>query len=125
VSTHGHAAESRPSVSARGFLRPRVLAFVGLLALIVVVANSCQNSQVRLSQQQAIALARQQVDFVPTRTQVRLVRQGIQSSPIWAISLSVPTGPDQFDKLAVVRIDANKGKVLSVATQRAPAPAVP
>jgi hypothetical protein len=123
VSTHGHAAENRPSVSARGFLRPRVLAFVGLLALIVVVANSCQNSQVRLSQQQAIALARQQVDFVPTRTQVRLVRQGIQSSPIWAISLSVPTGPDQFDKLAVVRIDANKGKVLSVATQRAPAPA--
>jgi hypothetical protein len=122
VSTHGHAAESRPSVSARGFLRPRVLAFAGLILLIVVVANSCQNSQVRFTQQQAIALARQQVDFEPTQTQVRLVRQGIQSRPIWAVSLSVPTGPEQFDRLAVVRIDANRGKVVSVATQRAPAP---
>jgi len=121
VSIHGHAAESRPSVSARGFLRPRVLAFVGLLVVIVLAANSCQNSQVRFNQQQAIALARQQVDFQPTQTQVRLVRQGIQSRPIWAVSLSVPTGPDQFDRLAVVRIDANNGKVVSVATQRAPA----
>jgi len=108
-------------VNARGFLRPRALAFVGLLVLLVLVANSCQNSQVRFNQQQAIALARQQVDFQPTRTQVRLVRQGIRSQPVWAVSLSVPTGPDQFDRLAVVRIDANKGKVVSVATQQTPA----
>jgi len=123
VSVNGHAAESRPSLSARGFLRPRVLAFVGLLILIVLVANSCQNSQVRFNQQQAIALARQQVDFEPTRTQIRLVRQGIQSRPIWAVSLSVPTGPEQFDRLAVVRIDANRGEVVSIATQSTPTPA--
>jgi hypothetical protein len=110
-------------VSARGFLRPRVLAFIGLVVLLVVVANSCQNSQVRFNQQQAIQLARQQVDFEPTRTQVRLVRQGIQSRPIWAVSLSVPTGPDQFERLAVVQIDANKGKVVSVTVQRTPTPA--
>ena len=120
MSTHGHAAESRPSVNARGLLRPRALAFVGLLVLLVLVANSCQNSQVRFNQQQAIALARQQVDFQPTRTQVRLVRQGIQSQPIWAVSLSVPTGPETFKELAVVRIDANRGKVVSVAAQRTP-----
>jgi hypothetical protein len=110
-------------VSARGFLRPRVLAFVGLLVLAVLVANSCQQSQVRISQDQAVALARQQVDFEPTRTQVRLVRQGVQSRPIWAVSLSVPTGPEKFERLAVVQIDANKGKVVSVATQRTPTPA--
>jgi hypothetical protein len=109
-------------VSARGFPRPRVLALIGLLVLTVLVANSCQRSQVRFNQQQAIALAREQVDFEPTQTQIRLLRQGIQSRPIWAVSLSVPTGPDQFDRLAVVRIDANKGKVVSVATQRTPAP---
>jgi hypothetical protein len=110
-------------VSARGFPRLRVLAFVGLLVLTVLAANSCQRSQVRFSQDQAVALARQQIDFQPTRMQVRLVRQGVQSRPIWAVSLSVPTGPDQFDRLAVVRIDANKGKVESVATQRTPPPA--
>jgi hypothetical protein len=110
-------------VSARGFLRPRVLAFVGLLVLTVLVANSCQRSQVRFNQQQAIALARQQVDFEPTRTQIRLIRQGVQGRPVWAVSLSVPTGPDRFDRLAVVRIDANKGKVVSIATQSTPTPA--
>lgn len=108
-------------MGARGFLRPRVLAFVGLLVLTVLAANSCQNSQVRFNQQQAIALARKQVDFEPTQTQVRLVRQGIQSRPIWAVSLSVPTGPDQFSRLAVVRIDANRGEVVSIATQSTPA----
>ena len=108
---------------ARGFLSPRVLVFVGLLVLTVLVANSCQRSQVRFNQQQAIALARQQVDFKPTQTQIRLIRQGIQSRPIWAVSLSVPTGPEQYDRLAVVRIDANKGTVESVATQRTPATA--
>jgi hypothetical protein len=110
-------------VRSRGFLRPRVLAFVGLLVLIVLVANSCQRSQVRFNQQQAIALARQQVDFEPTQTQIRLIRQGVQSRPIWAVSLSVPTGPEQFDRLAVVRIDANKGKVVSVAAQPTATPA--
>ena len=110
-------------MNARGFLRPRVLAFVGLLVLIVLAANSCQRSQVRFSQPQAIELARQQVDFEPTQTQIRLIRQGVQGRPIWAVSLSVPTGPDKFERLAVVRIDANKGKVVSVATQRTPTPA--
>jgi hypothetical protein len=123
VSTHGHAAESRPAVHARGFLSPRVLVFVGLLVLTVLVANSCQRSQVRFNQQQAVALARQQIDFEPTRTQIRLIRQGVQGRPVWAVSMSVPTGPDRFDRLAVVRIDANKGKVLSVAVQPTPTPA--
>ena len=107
-------------MSARGFLSPRVLAFVGLLVVTVLVANSCQQSQVRFSQDQAVTLARKQVDFQPTRTQVRLVRQGIQSRPVWAVSLSVPTGPDKFDRLAVVRVDANTGKIVSVAVQATP-----
>jgi hypothetical protein len=52
-----------------------------------------------------------------------MVRQGIQSRPYWAVSLSVPTGPDRFEHLAVVQIDANKGKVVSMAVQPTPSPA--
>lgn len=100
-----------------------MLALIGLLVLTVVAANSCQQAQVRLTQDQAVALARKQVDFEPTRTQVRLVRQGMPSRPFWAVSLSVPTGPERFDRLAVVEVDANKGKVVSVAAQPTPTPA--
>jgi hypothetical protein len=129
VSTNGHAAPAAPgrrlSVRGRGISPARVLALVALVALTVLVANSCQKAQVRISQNQAIGTARGQVDFRPTRTQIRLVRQGINSHPFWAVSLSVPKGTG-FKELAVIRVDANTGKVASVAVQQpSTAPATP
>ena len=58
--------------------------------------------------------AQRQVDFRPTQTQVRLVRQGINAKPYWAVSLSIPTGPEQYSRLTTVRVDANTGKVAAV-----------
>jgi hypothetical protein len=87
-----------------------------------VVSRSCQQDQVRISKDQAIETAERQVDFKPTRTQVRLLRQGLNSKPFWAVSLSIPVGDDldtqEFRQLAVVRIDANTGKVADVKIQR-------
>ena len=52
------------------------------------------------------------MDFTPKRTQVRLLRQGLTSKPYWIVSLSRPgTHRGTFRKLAVVRINANTGKV--------------
>ena len=59
------------------------------------------------------------IDFKPQRTQIRLLRQGITSEPYWIVSLSIPTERDDvFRKLALVKIDANTGKVDSVRIQR-------
>ena len=63
--------------------------------------------------------------FEPTDVQVRMLRQGLASRPIWIVSLSVPReGTTQvFDELAVVRVNANTGKVEEVRIQRdAPPP---
>ena len=88
---------------------------VAVLVLAFVVAQTCQRSQVRFDKDQAIAKARAEVDFTPKRTQVRLLRQGINSKPFWIVSLSRPgKTPDTFSALAVVRIDANTGKVADV-----------
>jgi hypothetical protein len=94
-----------------------------VLALAFVVAQTCQKSQIRITKDQAIARAERQIDFEPTRTQIRLLRQGVGSRPFWIVSLSIPragTGIDtqEFRKLAVVRIDANTGKVSDVRIQR-------
>jgi hypothetical protein len=99
---------------------PRVLALVALVGAIIFVANSCQRSQVRIDQDRAVATARAQVDFRPRAEQVRLVRQGLTSHPYWAVSLSTPARPPQsgFEELAVVKVDANTGEVVSVATQQ-------
>jgi len=78
---------------------------------------------VRITEGQAIATAKRQIQFVPTRTQIRMLRQGIQSRPNWIVSLSIarahPTSAaDEFKELAIVRVDANTGKVVDVKVQR-------
>jgi hypothetical protein len=96
-----------------------VLAIVALVALTAFAAQACQQSQVRLSQEQAIAKARPEAGFSPDRTQIRLVRQGLTGRPYWAISFSVaaPSG-DGYAKLTTVRVDANTGTIEAVNRER-------
>ena len=93
-----------------------------MLALAFVASRSCQQDQVRVTKDQAVATAERQVDFEPTRTQVRLLRQGLSSKPHWVVSLSIPRDSDPdtqvFRELAVVRVDANTGEVEDVKVQR-------
>jgi hypothetical protein len=94
---------------------PRVLVVVILLGLAFVASRSCQQSQIRLTKEQAITKAEREVGFRPTRTQVRLLRQGLGSKPFWIVSLSIPAeGGTGQKRLAVVRVDANSGKVADV-----------
>jgi len=83
-----------------------------LFAVTLVFAQTCQRGQVRISDERAVATARRAVDFRPTQTQVRLVRQGLSARPYWAVSLSVPKrGGEGFERLTTVRVDANTGKL--------------
>lgn len=97
----------------------RVGVIVAVLVLAFVVAQTCQKSSIRLDKNQAVARAKDQVDFTPKQTQVRLLRQGVPSKPFWIVSLSRPGKAEgTFSALAVVRIDANTGKVETVREQR-------
>jgi hypothetical protein len=101
---------------------PRLLVIGLVLAAAFVFAQTCQKDQVRVSKEQAIQTARGRVSFEPERTQIRLLRQGINSRPFWIVSLSVPgEREDTFRRLAVVRVDANTGEVEDVELGR-PAP---
>jgi hypothetical protein len=96
---------------------------VVLFAVTFLVSRGCQRDQVRITKDQAIAAAKRQVEFVPAHTQVRLLRQGLQSRPYWVVSLSTPWArqgnhPSEFKELAVVRVEANTGKVADVKVQR-------
>jgi hypothetical protein len=97
----------------------RVAVIVAVLVVAFIAAQTCQQSQIRYTKEQAIATAKQRIDFAPDRTQVRLVRQGITSEPFWVVSLSIAgEGEDEFRELALVKIDANSGKVDEVRQQR-------
>jgi hypothetical protein len=110
--------EEPPKRPAR-LTRRGVLAFAALLAVTVVAAQSCQQSQVRISKERAIATARPEAGFTPQRTQVRLVRQGLSGRPFWAVSFSVTAASgDGYSQLTTVRVDANTGKVEAVNRER-------
>lgn len=90
-----------------------------LLAVTAVAAQSCQQSQVRLSKEQAIEVAQPRAGFTPERTQIRLVRQGLTGRPYWAVSFSVPAASgDGYAKLTTVRVDANTGTIAAVNRDR-------
>ena len=92
---------------------------VGVLVLAFLVARGCQQSQVRTTKDQAIATATRAVDFKPRRTNVRLLRQGINSKPYWFVNLSVPGRAEgSIRRLSVVQVDANTGKVVEIDKQR-------
>lgn len=111
-------AEEPPRRPARPTKRG-VIAFVALLAVTVVAAQSCQQSQIRVSKERAIATARPEAGFAPDRTQVRLVRQGLNGRPFWAVSFSVPAASgDGYARVTTVRVDANDGTVASVNRER-------
>jgi hypothetical protein len=101
----------------------RIGVVVGLLALTFVVSRTCQKDNVRITKDQAIAMAERQIDFKPTRKQIRFLRQGLGARPFWIVSLSIPFRGSQlntqrFKELAVVEINANTGKVTNVRVQR-------
>ena len=99
--------------------RRAVLAIVALLVVTAFAAQSCQQAQVRVTKERAIAVASDQAGFEPQRTQVRLVRQGLTGRPFWAVSLSTPAASgDGFERLTTVRVDANTGKIEAVTRER-------
>ena len=74
--------------------------------------RACEDAQIEVSESEAVELAREEVDFEPTYTQVRFIRQGINRAPFWFVSLSIPIGdpdePDAFKEFAVVRVDGRE-----------------
>jgi hypothetical protein len=106
-------SESGSHAARRAWIRPAVLV-VGLFAVSLFAANTCQKRQIRISKESAIATATRAADFRPQRTQVRLVRQGLNGHPYWAISLSVPgKGGTGYARVSVARVDANTGKLVA------------
>jgi hypothetical protein len=87
---------------------------LGLFAICLAVASSCQRHQIRITKETAIATATREADFRPQRTQVRLVRQGLNGRPFWAISLSIPAkSGNGYERVSVARVDANTGKLVA------------
>lgn len=89
-----------------------------LIGLTFVVSRSCQQSQIKVTQTEAVAAAKRLIDFKPTSTTVRLLRQGLQTKPFWIVVMSVTRG-NKILRLAQVHIDAKSGEITEVKQNKA------
>lgn len=92
----------------------KVAALVLVLGLALLVARTCGSTRPdEVSQEEAIEIARGEVDYEPDRVLVRLVRRGIPPRSFWAVSLQELEGSD-IGRLTVVVVDGQTGDVAEI-----------
>jgi len=87
---------------------------VALLALGLVLTRVLGRTNPKFSKQDAIAVARPNVDFKPQGYNIRLLRQGIPPRPVWAVSFWIRKAGGGYSRITVVLVDANSGRVMQV-----------
>lgn len=108
-------------VRARG-LRDRPLGKAALLLAVLLLAflasRSCASRDSEISQDEAVEIAREEVDFEPDRVAVRFVPRGVPSLPYWAVSLSTENADGRLTRVTVVVVDARSGEIAEVREER-------
>jgi len=96
----------------------RVVLVLGVLLLVVAVTGIFSARRgLQVQKGEAISIAREAIDFEPTGTTMRLVRQGIGGTAVWAVSFSIPAG-GTFERLTTVVVHAGTGDIIEVNRDR-------
>lgn len=115
VSTESTSSNGREAkVGPVRDLRDRPLFRVGVLVAVLVVAfavtKSCARQENKISQDEAVAIAKEHVDFTPDKFQVRYLPQGIPPVYFWAVSLYTLRNGNPA-RVEVVLVNATTGAV--------------
>ena len=96
----------------RDSLAGKVILLAAVLLLAYLVARTCGSSQPDVSQEEAIEIAKEEIEFEPNDVQVRNIPRGFEERS-WMVSLytGTPTDPQEC---RVVEIDAESGDVITV-----------
>jgi hypothetical protein len=92
----------------------RVLFMAGLIALGLVLVNVVNRGGPAVSKDEAVRIARPQIDFVPQDHQIRFIRRGIPTRPYWVVSFYIRKDGGGYKRVTVVVVDAGNGRVTEV-----------
>jgi hypothetical protein len=87
---------------------------VGLLALGFVLVHVLGRSTPRVSEKQAVAIARPRIDFEPQGYQIRFIHQGIPPRGVWVVSFYSRNRSGGYRRVTDVLVDSTTGKVAQV-----------
>ncbi len=108
---------SSPDAGARRALRDTPLGkaavLLAVLAAALLVARSCGSSEPRVTKEEAVEIARREIDFRPDGVQVRNAPRTLQGRRVWAVSLYTGTA-EQPERVTVVEVDAETGRVTAI-----------
>ncbi len=102
--------------------RPLLLIVVGVILAVLLVFAPGSCSGVDLEENEAVALARAELDshpngFTPERTEAKVLRQGFPPAPMWVVVFTVPDpdgGPEDFLHHAAIWVHAGTGEIREV-----------
>lgn len=94
----------------RDSLWGRALILGLLLVFTLLVSKTCASNENEISQQEAVEIAMQHVDFTPDDYQIRYVPQGIPPVYYWAVSLYTEVN-GRPARVQVVLVNATTGAV--------------
>jgi hypothetical protein len=87
---------------------------VGLLVLGFALVHVVDRNGAKVSQQEAVAIARARIDFKPEDYQIRFIRRGIPSRGFWVVSFYIRKQLGGYARVTVVLVDAATGRVTEV-----------
>ena len=91
---------------------------VAVLLAALLVSRSCGSRETEISQEEAIEIARAEIDYEPDRVMTRFVPRGADSRANWAVSLSTVAEGGRLDRITVVVVDGRTGDVVETRVQR-------
>jgi hypothetical protein len=84
-----------------------------MLAAVLVIAllatKTCASRDTDIDQDEAVEIAREEVDFEPEKVLVRFVQRGLDARPYWAVSLSTENAAGIRQDCATVLVDGETG----------------
>ena len=104
------SAEAKPRRDLRDGLWGRALILGVLLVFTLLVSKTCASNKNEISQQEAVAIAKQHIDFTPDDYQIRYVPQGVPPVYYWAVSLYTEKNGQPL-RVQVVLVNATTGAV--------------
>lgn len=110
TSSNGHKSTGAQARDLRDRPLFRIAAVTVVLLAAFLATKSCARHDNQISQDEAIAIARKEIEFVPDKVQIRYLPQGIPPVYFWAVSLyTLKDG--QPARVQVVLVNANTGAV--------------
>ena len=117
----GRLAEAEGAMKPVGSSKARNVFVLLAVILIVGYLGGCLG-KTTVDRDEAIRIARQQIDFVPERTNVELGRQGFPPKAVWGVTFWIEAKDggeakergDEFERRTAVEVHADTGEILRV-----------